>query len=185
MKSIIKGALPLSLFVLSAVVAACSSSSSTTTPAVPCNQNPWECSSGQTCWLTDATGDYACLNSGPGKKGASCTAVPGSPPCGDGLFCLETSATSAGTCLSFCDPANPAHACAADEVCEAAAFNNNPATLVHLCTVPTPAGMDAGTDTGAVDAGTDASDAGPADTGSDATDASDASDAGASDATTG
>lgn len=163
------------------LVAACSSSSSPTAPT-PCNQNPWECTAGQTCWPQDLAGNFQCLNSGAAKKGETCTNTVGAPSCGDGLACLQL-AGAAGFCAPFCDPANAAHACAAGESCAVITLNGTTSSFkACIPTTPADAGTDAndtGADTGAVadandtgtasETGTDAADTGTAtETGSDA-----------------
>src|SRR5215207_3866951 len=55
----------------------------------PCNEDPWQCPAGQTCWGTDVNGSaFACLNSGSGKAGDPCQNIVSSPTCGDGLACF-------------------------------------------------------------------------------------------------
>lgn len=154
------------------VVAACSSSSSNTAPT-PCNENPWECGAGQTCWPQDLAGNFQCLNSGAAKKGDTCTNTVGSPSCGDGLACLQLGG-AAGFCAPFCDPTNAAHACAAGEGCATITLNGTKSSFKACIPTSQPdAGTDAndtGTDTGtASDTGVDASDTGTAsETGTDA-----------------
>ncbi len=137
---------------------ACSSSSSPGTQ--PCNDNPWECASGQTCWST-AQSTFACLNSGPGAAGDVCVNSVGTPTCGDGLTCLQTSTTSSGTCVQYCDPTNPSHACPTGLTCQTADLISGGA-LFHVCvgagssTLP-DAGTSSGADAGASDSGTSVS----------------------------
>lgn len=149
------------------LVAACSSSSSPAAPT-PCNQNPWECTAGQTCWPQDLAGNFQCLNSGGAKKGETCTNTVGSPSCADGLACLQLGG-AAGFCAPFCDPKNAAHACGAGEGCATITLNGT--TSSFMACVPTSQ----------PDAGTDANDTGATDTGSgaDANDTGTASETGA------
>jgi hypothetical protein len=56
------------------------------------------------------------LYSGPGNVGDACQDSVGSPTCGDGLACLETS-TGGGICSTYCDNTNPSHACPTGEIC--------------------------------------------------------------------
>jgi hypothetical protein len=142
---------------LASLALACSSTTSSPTPP-PCNEDPWSCPSGQTCWV-NASSAFACLNSGAGKKGDTCTSVAGAPACGDGLACLQTVAAAPGKCLAYCDTTKPERACGTGENCVAAAFNGNTAALVHLCVstaVPAgDAGADAAAESGATDSGAD------------------------------
>jgi hypothetical protein len=105
---------------------ACSSSSSSTSGgggAAPCTENPFACPTGQTCWITATAANPGvvsgaqCLNSGSGKEGGTCLDTPNAPTCGDGLVCLMLANTTSGTCVSYCDNTNVAHACAAGEMC--------------------------------------------------------------------
>jgi hypothetical protein len=129
-----------------AFATACSSSSS---PPPPCNQNPFECAAGQTCWVTDTAGTFACLNSGAGQVGGSCAATVDVPTCGDGLACLQMDLSVPGTCLQFCDPTNPSHGCPGGGACEPAGFSTT--AMFHVCSgVSTgPADSGAPADTGA------------------------------------
>ena len=118
---------------------ACSSSSGSSGPPPPCNENPWECPSGQTCWPKDQT-SFQCLNSGPGKAGSSCNDTVGIPTCGDGLACLQLPPAT-GTCVPFCDNTDPSHACGAGAICQTAIIG---ASQVHLCVGSTSQENDAG-----------------------------------------
>jgi hypothetical protein len=146
------------------LVAACSSSSGGGNNATTlCNQNPWQCPAGQTCWPNDQQGDFACLDSGKGQAGAACMDVVGTPACADGLFCApQTSGSASGICAPYCDETTAGHGCASGEQCEQITVVN---TIVHACTSPS-SGTDAGTDdAGHADSGgTDAAagDAAPA-----------------------
>jgi hypothetical protein len=148
-------------------VAACSSSSSPVAPT-PCNENPWLCGAGQTCWPSDQVGGFKCLNSGAAKKGEACQNTIGAPSCGDGLACLQLVGVPNAYCGSFCDPTNAAHACGASETCLPLKLGSS---IEHVCasTAVPDAGPDAndtGTDTGSA---VDASDTGTArETGADA-----------------
>src|ERR1700678_2664409 len=85
---------------------ACSSSSSSSPP--PCNEDPWECGSEQTCWPQSTT-SFACLNSGSGTAGSACEDSVGAPTCGAGLACLQTSTASGGICSAYCDNTETSH----------------------------------------------------------------------------
>jgi hypothetical protein len=179
-----------SLVVVATVASACSSSE-TTPAATPCNENPWSCPAGQTCWPKDLTA-FQCLNSGTAKKGEACTNTLGAPSCADGMACLQLSGSSTGFCTPFCDPTNAAHACATGESCYTITLTGASSGPFHAC-VPTnqpDAGGDTATETG-TETGTDAASEAATETGSETgadaaseaatetgTDASDASSSG-------
>lgn len=116
-------------------IVACSSSKST-----PCNQNPWECPAGQTCWPSSPT-SFACLNSGPGQIGSTCQDSEGIATCGDGLACLTTSAAS-GTCTPYCSNTDPSHACPGGAACATATLIGSTTTF-QVC-VTSVLGSDGG-----------------------------------------
>ena len=134
---------PSALFFVFGLVAtafvACSSSNSASgdgsgaSSGAPtgCLANPFVCPAGQTCWLTDAAANSACLNSGPGKIGGSCLNTPGAPTCGDGLVCFQSATTEFGVCTLYCDAANPDHACPGNGACLLAEFT--PQAMFHIC----------------------------------------------------
>lgn len=133
---------------------ACSSSSTGSSSGGACNSNPWSCPSGQTCWPTNSTGNFECLNSKQGvQKGAACQNYPGSPTCGDGMFCFQQT-TTGGTCTTYCDSSNPAHGCAAGETCTPITVGATTTPQAYVC-LPNGSTQDAGAQN---DAGT-ASDA--------------------------
>ena len=123
------------------LVSACSSSSSSSPP--PCNEDPFQCASGQTCWTAD-TKTFTCLPSGSAQYGESCLPVAGSTaPCADGLTCIATS-NAGGKCIHYCDPSGTAHACASG-TCTAAAFGSASGPTTHVCAGGAPP-ADAGSD---------------------------------------
>jgi hypothetical protein len=109
---------------------ACSTSSGTT----PCNENPWVCPAGQTCWPKDET-TFACLNSGTGTAGGACEDTGGTATCGDGLACLQMSG-AAGTCAAYCDNTDTSHACPSGQSCEMAVIIG---TTIQICVGAAPA----------------------------------------------
>jgi hypothetical protein len=113
-----------------AALAACSSSSSSSTPP-PCNDDPFECSSGKTCWAPHDPSQFDCVTSGAGKLGDSCLSVVGPPDCGDGLMCLQLTTQSSGTCTPFCDGSHP---CPNGELCAQVNFGGTVTT--HACASP-------------------------------------------------
>jgi hypothetical protein len=163
------------VLVFAALCAILGCSSSSSPAAQPCNENPWECPAGQTCWPTTG-GAFQCLNSGQGTLGSPCQDSLGIPTCSDGFACLETSA-SGGECTPYCDSTNPAHGCPAGLACQTAELLVSGGAEFHVCaggTLVINAGSDASVTPDAnptpdgsgaiVDAG--ASDAAAADTGS-------------------
>jgi hypothetical protein len=139
----------IALFAFS--IAACSSSSS---PA-SCNQNPFACPTGQTCWVGSGPDDYACFGSGRGVVGDPCTPLPGSPSCGDRLACVSSGPAGSpmGTCAAFCDPTNSAsHGCPPGELCQSVTLPGGTQSF-NACVAPTPDSGGAGPDAaGASDA---------------------------------
>src|ERR1019366_1952338 len=139
--------LVLPLAALTAV--ACSSSSgsgSGSSGTTPCNENPWQCPAGQTCWPTDQS-SFACLNVGTGKPGDPCTATVGMPSCGANLDCLQTQAASAGTCVAYCSESDPSHACPTGVQCLSAYLGSTSGPKFSVC-APAVANQDAGSDSG-------------------------------------
>jgi hypothetical protein len=134
------------LLLLGLVVAACSSNSSGSGAAsVPCNQNPWECPSTQTCW-PESLSAFACLNAGPGTLGATCMNTVGSPTCGAGLACFESiSGATEGTCVAYCSTTDPSHACPTGQECAVAALGGAGGAEFDICVSPS-SGQDAGMD---------------------------------------
>ncbi len=133
-------------------VLACSSSSSPGATKPPCNEDPWECPAGQTCWPSDPSG-FQCLNSGPGTAGSACDNTLGAPTCGDGLACLQFTPPGLGTCLAYCDPTDPIHACPGGQTCQAI-LEGSGGTTLHVCTGAAAMGGGGGTPVVTPDAGT-------------------------------
>ena len=134
------------------VLAACSSSSAGPSTPPPCNQDPWECSSAQTCW-PESVSAFDCLNAGPGALGAACENTVGSPTCGARLACFQSNPTAMGACLAYCSTTDPSHACTGGAVCETAFLGGTGGPEFSICMSPNT-GDDAGTpaDGGAGDA---------------------------------
>lgn len=130
----------------SLLVACSSEDSKSTTPTGPCNQDPWQCPAGQTCWPKDPAGNFACLNSGGGVKGAECANTVGAPTCADGLACFQAVGQPTGRCVAYCDNAKAGRGCAAGETCATAQLSGTSNTFM-ICASPTTPPMDSGTDT--------------------------------------
>jgi hypothetical protein len=122
---------------------ACSSSSKST--VTPCNENPWECKSGQVCWPTTMSA-FACVASGTGKAGDTCMLTIGTATCSDGLNCLATSATGDGICTPYCQLTGTAHTCPSTSVCEIGELPGGGDTDGFNVCVPLAAGDDSGSD---------------------------------------
>jgi hypothetical protein len=120
---------------------ACSSSSSSSSSSA-CNEDPFACAAGTTCWAADTAGNFSCLKSGAAKKGDSCLNTVANPTCGDRLACLQLN-TAGGTCLAYCDPSRPGEGCSQGEQCELAALQGTSKTF-HVCVGGGPAPADAG-----------------------------------------
>jgi hypothetical protein len=139
------------LSVAAAAAVACSSSSSSAN--TNCASNPFSCPAGQTCAIKTTLGDFACLPSGPGKKGDACNNTPGAATCSDGLTCFQTKTTGSGSCVSYCDPpGGGSHGCESGEACRAAAIQNTTEQSVFYICAPTTT-PDAGADSGGGDSG--------------------------------
>jgi hypothetical protein len=148
--------------VLAAVIA-CSSSAST----VPCNEDPFQCGAGTTCWpsqcvcptgqqcdVTNCVPQFSCVASVPGKQVAdSCHNTTGnSATCGDHQACIELAGLPAGICAAYCDPTSMTHGCDGDDICSAYRVGSaagNP--TVNVC-IPKP-GRDGGPDPFLLDSG--------------------------------
>jgi len=123
--------------VSSAVLGACSSDETggqggSGGNAAQCNEDPWSCPAGQTCWFGNTEGSqFSCLNSGQGKAGDPCQNVVNSPSCGDALMCFQAPGSAMGVCTPFCDPSNPAHACPNQAKCQTAQTQGG--LLLRIC----------------------------------------------------
>jgi hypothetical protein len=134
-----------SALLLSLLLSACSSSSSSGgSSRTPCNQDPWECSSGQTCWPQSESG-FACMNAGPGSPGSTCQDTVGSPSCGAGLFCLQGTTTNSGTCVAYCSTTDTKHACTGNAQCETAALGGVGGPEFSVCVPTSSTNGDGGT----------------------------------------
>jgi hypothetical protein len=153
-----RGASFLSLVLVAFFAVACSSSSASGTGAdasVPCNENPWECPAGQTCWPTNAT-TFACLNAGPGALGAACANTAGTPTCGAGLACFQAIGASTGTCVAYCSTTSTSHPCTGADVCETADLGGSGGPSFSVCVAEMVGGQDSGAPTGDSSAAADA-----------------------------
>jgi hypothetical protein len=120
-RSFLLGSILLGVFALAACssddTSASSSGNTTSTGsgASACNDDPFACPSGQTCWIDQSGKAYACLASGAGKAGDACKNYGGQATCGDGLTCFAVPGYDA--CTPFCDPSGTAHPCADGAPC--------------------------------------------------------------------
>jgi hypothetical protein len=95
------------------------------TGAASCNVQ-YDCPAGQTCWTPDGH-SFACMPSGAGKAGASCSVIPGTATCADRLACIAATDPTKGQCDSWCDATHP---CAKGS-CRATADTNG--VTLSLC----------------------------------------------------
>jgi hypothetical protein len=138
-------------FAVAALLSVACASSNDAADAGPeqCNDNPWMCTAGTTCWPSDALSHVACLPSKAGaKKGDACIDSFGAATCGDAMACLQPLTTKPGTCVPYCSTSDPAHGCAAGESCLQGHLGSASGPVISLC-VPA-------TDGGAGDAASDA-----------------------------
>lgn len=93
-------------------------------PAVPCNQDPWNCGAGQTCWFNQAGTGMECLNArNEFQAGDACTPSIGTPTCGEGLLCVGDM-NGGGTCERYCDNTETCKACPEGLVCRSVSFSD-------------------------------------------------------------
>src|SRR5271155_4865332 len=120
MRSPTRSALLLPLLPLLALLAAaCSATGSGVDGgSIPCNENPWECTSEQTCWPTSSS-SYECLIAGPGKLG--------------------------GTCVAYCSTTVAGHGCPGGQVCATAELGGTGGPEFSVCVAEQVGGSDAGT----------------------------------------
>jgi hypothetical protein len=130
---------------LTGLVLACSSSSSPAAASTPCNEAPFSCPTGQTCWVNTAGSAFECLDSAAGvSAGASCVDTGGKPTCGDAQLCYQGLSSTSGVCVSYCDPTSAAHGCPSGYSCGELEIEANATLTTYVC-VP-PATEDAGTE---------------------------------------
>ncbi|MFO0759526.1 MAG: hypothetical protein U0359_23745 [Byssovorax sp.] len=105
-------------------------------PSGDCGAKPLDCPATETCWVKDSMGSaLVCLTAGDGKLGDPCTSFPAKPSCGHGLTCLQLEGGKPGVCTPFCDPKDPAVACAGMAPCITVSYAPGNATT-HACKPP-------------------------------------------------
>ena len=136
--------------------------------ATPCNEAPWQCGTGSTCWpdcvcpsgqtctTSNCTLQFSCLSSKSGVSvGENCSLQNGSPQCGDNQTCVafEDAGTGHWYCRAYCDMNQ---GCAPGDTCVSLGVTGGSATE-HVC-VPPALSLDGGLmiDTGAGSGGGDA-----------------------------
>jgi hypothetical protein len=157
-RSLAVGALLACIGVLGAI--ACSSSSA---GATPCNDAPWQCGTGQTCWpdcvcssqqnctAQNCTPQFSCVASNNAvPEGQNCDLVIGKAQCGDNQTCVEMQDSGAGNgiCRQYCDQHG---GCPSPDSCvELTVGNNTSSSATERVCVPPPLEGDAnlGVDTG-------------------------------------
>jgi hypothetical protein len=141
------------LLLLALVIPACSSGSGpAAVPPVPCNQDPWECTSEQTCWPTSSS-SYECLTAGPGALGSTCVDDVGTPTCGTGLACFQSLSSAEGSCVAYCSTTIAGHGCPGGQICATAELGGTGGPEFSVCVTEQVGGSDAGTEAGVVDSG--------------------------------
>ncbi len=139
---------------------ACSSSRAGSTP---CNEAPWQCGSGQTCWpncvcssqqnctAQNCTPQFSCMASDNAvPEGQNCDLVIGKPQCGDNQTCVELvdAGSGNGVCRQYCDQHG---GCPSGESCvELTVGNATSSSATERVCVPPPLDTDASFD---IDAG--------------------------------
>lgn len=84
---------------------------------VACNEHPWDCPMGTTCWPTSADGKtFDCRKSEPVATGSCCQNVIGFATCGDGDLCYGTS-SSPSACRRQCKLGDTSHPCPSSTTC--------------------------------------------------------------------
>jgi hypothetical protein len=134
----IAATLAVTVLAVAGLAVGCSDDESTsnggTTPPVPCNEDPWQCADGQTCWIDAEGAAFSCRNSATAGVGDECVNYLGQPTCGDDLGCYQVQGQSSGVCSAYCDPEDPAHGCPASAPCRTLLFEGDLA--IHLCEPP-------------------------------------------------
>lgn len=166
-RSLAVGALLACIGVVGAL--ACGSSSS---GATPCNEAPWQCGSGQTCWpdcvcssqqnctAQSCTPKFSCMASDNAvPEGQNCDLVIGKPQCGDNQTCVELqdAGSGQGVCRQYCDQNG---GCPSGESCtELSVGNMTSSSATERVCVPPSLDEDAnlGIDTGSGSGGSSSS----------------------------
>ncbi len=87
------------------------------TKVLDCQDHPWDCPEGSTCWPVSADGaTFDCRPGGSGQTGACCQNLIGVPTCGAGDVCLGTS-TVPSACRRLCKVGDASHPCPASTAC--------------------------------------------------------------------
>jgi len=145
------------------VVAACGSSSAT---ALSCNEDPWQCTAGQTCWPQPCNcpqgWQFACVPSAKGiPLGEGCMLQIGTATCGDLQTCVFFQDAGDGVCRGYCDPTDPQRGCGPGQACVQLTVGDASPPRVESVCLPLPTNEDASF---AVDGGSGSSSGGgPAD----------------------
>lgn len=91
----------------------------TPTGPKPCNEDPFQCVNGETCWPNKGSTGFECLGGGAGQVGDTCQLVAGAPTCGQRLICIMQQESTTGVCAQYCDPPAVNRACLGGDVCAA------------------------------------------------------------------
>jgi hypothetical protein len=113
----------------------------TTNGPKPCNEDPWQCADGQTCWINQNLSAFQCLPSAAGQIGDECQFIGGQVSCADDLVCIMAANSMFGVCTPYCDPE---HACPAMSQCNTYQMQNS-GLQIKACTPSGGAGGAGGT----------------------------------------
>jgi len=100
--------------------------------SLPCNEDPWGCDLGQTCWIDDSS-TFQCVNVGSAGLGDTCQPFSGSSPCGQDMICVGVTGDTSGVCRKFCDPSDSCKTCDAGETCISATYPSAGNAQVYFC----------------------------------------------------
>ncbi|HEY8042002.1 MAG TPA: hypothetical protein VIF15_19500 [Polyangiaceae bacterium] len=138
-----------------AVGAGCGASATPAAPATPCNEDPFQCGAGKTCWPqqctcpsgtgcspTDCTPQFECAGSAGKQPGDACQLQIGQVTCGDLQTCVALAGSGApGVCRVYCDPGDPRRGCASGFGCVQLGVGSSSA-VENVC-LPAPSAEDA------------------------------------------
>jgi hypothetical protein len=133
--------------------------------ATPCNEDPFQCGAGETCWpqqctcssgqacdTTNCTPQFQCVGAADRRPGDSCKLQIGSPACGALQTCVAIAGSGVGgACRFYCSPGAPDPGCATGFTCVRLGVGNSSATE-DVC-LPAPSDSDAALPVGAPDGG--------------------------------
>jgi hypothetical protein len=130
--------------------------------AAPCNEDPFQCGAGETCWPqectcpssaacdpTDCTPRFQCAASADRRPGDSCRLDIGSVGCGDLQTCVAIAGSGVGgVCRYYCDPTAADRGCATGFTCVRLGVGSSSTATENVC-LPTQSDADASLTVGA------------------------------------